>query len=428
MTYFDIDNYSPNKAIMPTAIYLNRNYVPIIGTKAIEQYINDNTGRIIHLEKEELGEIYLTYGETSTFKGRDNDAGDTTFAVKVHAMVEQDMPGHLFRSLKRWLGSKSIDKVRVFDKHYRIVALITTILIHIKKTTEMCLGHSIESLHIGKPVQFEGTTVETNALAIKRIYEACDYAGLKGVSFYPEPIGAALSYLHNQESLIGKTVLVFDFGGGTLDLCLVKKDKNNFEILATHGVPIGGNLIDQKIFESKLFNELGQGCLIPDIDSDSPRLRQFPFEKFAKGILNWHQTYTLNTPDFLRYIHTGIKYNNDVVSEKLMRLHDLIRFNYSYFVFRAIEQAKFDLSFEDTALIEISELNLSVQITRSEFESIISSILLEIRACIDTTLDMGGVKENDAVIVVRTGGSSQIPIIKNLLEENFLTESLNMTF
>jgi len=407
MSYVEIDRLAANPYVMPTALYLDRNFMPTIGTEAIIQYLRENEGRQIRLSKEELGEVEISYGELGMHQ------------VAIHANVDRDMPGMLFHGLKRWLGDNKLEYIKVLEKDYKTIALITPILEHIKLAAEKKMGKSLDSVHIGRPIHFEGESGDANAIALQRLTEASRNAGLSGSCFYPEPLGASLSYLQNYGSKSEDIVLTFDFGGGTLDLSLICKEAEGFEILATHGVPIGGVKIDQEIFDPIIFPKLGKGSMVrSDILSSSKELT-FGFYKFIADLLNWKNTHRLNTIENIKLIERGIANSDRNAARRLRRLKTLIQTNSSYYVHKAIEDAKIRLSDKESTLIDIEDIALSVMLTRDVFEDIIKEIMLELGKCVDVLLEKAGINAGDVDIVIRTGGSSLIPLVKKDLESRF---------
>ncbi len=407
ISYVEIDRFAPNPYVMPTALYLDRDYVPTIGTEAIIRYLRENEGRRIRLSKEELGEVRISYGELGMFH------------VAVHANVDRDMPGMLFHGLKRWLGDNKLENIKVLNKDYRTVALITPILEHIKLVAEEKMGKPLDSVHLGRPIHFGGESEDANMIALERLAEASRNAGFSGSCFYPEPLGASLSYLRNYESKAGDIILTFDFGGGTLDLSLIWKEEDGFEILATHGVPIGGVKIDQEIFDPIIFPRLGKGSMVRSSVLSSSKELTFGFYRFIEDLLNWKNTHRLNTTENIRLIDWSIANSDRAVARRLMRLKTLIRTNSSYQVHKAIEDAKIKLSEKESTLIDIEEIALSVMFTRDVFEDIISEIMIELGKCVDILLEKAGINTEDVDIVVRTGGSSLIPLVKRELESRF---------
>ena len=102
--------------------------------------------------------------------------------------------------------------------------------------------------------------------------EACEIAGLECVRTVTEPVAASLAYLHQVKiAEEGDTVIIYDFGGGTLDVTLAYIADDQVEVLTTSGDPYcGGQDIDDKII-----NWLTRKILeIKDIDlTDYPRSR-----------------------------------------------------------------------------------------------------------------------------------------------------------
>ncbi len=405
--YLKIDPFSLNPTVMTSTLYFDRDFTTTIGAEAIQKYLDDNEGRRIRLVKEVLGEVKISYGELGMWD------------VAVHANVDRDLPGQLFRGLKKWLGYQRLDRVRVLDKEYQTQALIAPILEYIRRSAEEALDTRINSIHVGRPINFEGPEENSNQTAVSRLTKACETAGLNGVRFYPEPLGASLSYIHNQTTRGEDVILTFDFGGGTLDLCLVLKDKNEFAMLAAHGVPIGGDKMDEEVYRRKLFPELGHGSMIRAAQISSLKEQPFRFFKFARDLLNWNNTYRLNTYEHMNLIDRGIASGDEEVGQKLRRLKALILQNSSFSAHRAIELAKIELSKEEEVLIDIPEIDILAGFNRPELDAAIFRILDQVSEAVDTVLEMAQIPPEEVDLVVRTGGSSQIAMVKSVLEQKF---------
>ncbi|WP_022665680.1 Hsp70 family protein [Desulfospira joergensenii] len=421
VSYIAIDDEDGYDVVMPTANYMDRDYTATVGTEALNNYLEFNQGRQIILEEVSLGTIRVTHGESNMLRGREDNGGDTTVALDVHAKVDKNMPGLLLRGLKRWLGMGSIETIDIFGIKYNVEALITPILAHIKRRLHRSIYKKPLSIHIGRPVQFEKDTIGGNRMAIEKLGKSVRYSGLPEPEFFPEPLGAAISFMADEKPCAGERLLAFDFGGGTLDLCVIKIESNGFSIQATHGIPIGGDHINQLIYETKIFPELGKGLIVRTAHLDIVAEELFPFAKFEDGLLNWHQTHTLNHEDYLDKIDTALYSNRQdkKTIEKLTRLRELITWNYSYSVIKAIEQAKISLSEKDIALIEVPELDLSVEITKPEFKQIIVSLLDKIDGAVDRILEKSGLDEECVDHLISTGGSSLIPEVQRMLANRF---------
>jgi hypothetical chaperone protein len=91
----------------------------------------------------------------------------------------------------------------------------------------------VSQAHVGRPVNFEGSDISRNRLAVSRLTEAYANAGFRNIEFYPEPIAATLSFLWQRRITGSGTVLTVDFGGGTLDLSVVRYSGTKFNVLST---------------------------------------------------------------------------------------------------------------------------------------------------------------------------------------------------
>lgn len=401
-------------SVMPTALYLDRKLTATIGQAAIDRYIRENVGRRITLEREDLGELAITVAETDDTKV----AGEGLNVVaRVHAFTDQGQPGRLFRGVKRWLANEKLESVRVFGTQFRVVSLVTPVLSYLERATRAAGGeHS--RVYVGRPVHYEGASAGGDGLAVERMREACGYAGFASSSLWPEPIAATQSYLHRQRESQSRIVLTFDFGGGTLDLSLLRARGEEFELLAVGGIGLGGDELNRIVYRNVVFPELGEGLEqhIPVVD-ERKRVR-FPFERFEGRLLNWPLAYELNRPELRELIVQAMREGPEA-RQRLGRLLELITRNRAYAVVQAIESAKLALSSGASARIVEPDLDLDVLLTRAEFERLLAPSLERIDACLEEVLARAGLPAASVDVVVRTGGSSSIPAVIQRLEQRF---------
>jgi len=408
----------PPTEVMPTALYLDRRLRSAVGTEAIERYVADNAGRTVVLRREAVGEIVITVAGTDQTPG-DADGGAIQDPVQVHAFTDRELPGRLFRSVKRWLGHQGVESVRVFDRRFRLVALATPILTRLREAAERELGRRPESVHVGRPVHYDGRGGDPDAVALRRMAEACRHAGLPRPVFFPEPVAAALSWLGGRDDAAAeRNVLAFDFGGGTLDLSLVRVRGERFSILATAGRAVGGDTVDRMLYRACVFPELGEGAPVRRPMGDRLVERPFPFREFADRLLNWQLAYELNRPDLLELLAQGARERGEA-GRRIDRLRALVSGNLSYAVFRAIEEAKLELSEKERSAIRVPELDLDVSVERRRLEALLEPVLDDVHACLDELLEAAEMGPEAVDVVVRTGGSSRIPAVIRLLEERF---------
>ena len=404
-------------AIMPTALHLDQDLVTATGQAAVEQYIEENRDRIVELTPEIIAKSAMVTNEANSsdpFSEAEVSSGN----VYGQPWVDRGMPGRLFRGVKRLLGNPAIRRLLVFNHPFRVVALITPVLLYIRETIENSLPQKLLNVHFGHPVLFEGHDQHRNELAFSRLSEACEHAGISQITFYPEPVAATLSYLHDKSSLELGRVMTLDFGGGTLDMSVVEFSGLSFNVMSTAGLPVGGDHIDQLIFKELLFPLLGKGEIWRRKVDGRLIENEFPFEEFEDALLNWAVTYTLNQNQYRAKVTDCIKQGGEAAS-KFERLDDLITHNYSYLVFQSIKDAKARLSQVDETLLDIPELDVSISFTRDQLEGMMGAMMKEVDSIIEIVLQNAGCDSADIDVVIRTGGSSQIAAVKRLLETRF---------
>ena len=167
-------------------------------------------------------------------------------------------PGRLFLSVKMALSDSAYTGTNIFGARWSIEELIGLMLRQIKERIETTTGETVDEIVIGRPVHYSADTAG-DTRAVQRMQHAAELAGLRAVRFLPEPTAAAMHYVWG--SAAAGNVVVFDFGGGTLDVTVMRLDRGgSYEILATDGVPVGGDLMDRRIVMGKLVQHFGAGA------------------------------------------------------------------------------------------------------------------------------------------------------------------------
>ena len=405
-----------NSPILPTAIHLSKEYEGTTGAAAIERYVQENAARLVQLVPEILGQAAGSIENSSP----EHEMAELTTSRNLvfGPLIDHGLPGRLFLGLKRLLGNPAIDRIFVFNRPYRLVALLTPVLLRLREAVEKELRAPVSRAHVGRPVNFEGSDGARNSLAVGRLTEACIHAGFRNVEFYPEPIAATLSFLWLRRLTGNGTVLTVDFGGGTLDLSVIRYSGAKFDVLSTAGADLGGDRIDQLIFRRLLFPLLGEGeSWSRQIDGRTVEML-FPFNEYEEGILNWAINHTLNQNRYKTRL-TELVAVGDAASIKFQRLKDLINYNYSYSVFSAIKRAKAELSTQESSSIDIPELNLTVTFTRAQLNDMLAPMMNQLSELVYQVVGRANLPMNGIDLVVRTGGSSQIVAVKQLLEGLF---------
>jgi hypothetical chaperone protein len=409
-------------AVMPSACYIDTQFQVETGEQAIRRYIEENRGRRVELSAEVLGEARLSTGEIDTQSSLPTTAGTATIYGRL--VNDAGMPGRLFFGIKRLLGTRTTIGVTVFGKPFRLVALVTPILKQMCTKVERVLAESgaatdkLDEGCLGHPVVFEGESSGGNEIARDRLCEAYRHAGIVEQRLCPEPIAAAISYLHKNPVNKPFRALTVDFGGGTLDLCVIRKAESAIEVEAVHGIALGGNKIDQAIFRELLFPLLGQGERWSRTVEGRDIETEFPFWMYEERLLNWQVSYTLNQNRFTTPVLDQISTEGDH-RVKFLRLYDLITNNSVFEVFQVIKRAKETLSSEREVVIDLPEIDINIRLDREKFESIIAGFIGEFAAAVDTTLQIARLESDAIDVVIRTGGSALIPAFAERLDSRF---------
>src|SRR3990170_1326458 len=199
-----LDPHARDPHVMRSLLYITRAGEVVVGQRALDLYTEQNTGREVKLERRYIGEVKMTFS-------------DMTVVKDAFALVDVNEPGRLFQSLKRFLPVTSFKKTSVFGREYRLEELVATLAREMLRAAEAALGQPVRSLVVGRPVRFSEDAHKDEA-ARRRLEEAWSLAGLDRVRFLEEPVAAAHHYASEAALSPGATFLVFDFGGGTLDI------------------------------------------------------------------------------------------------------------------------------------------------------------------------------------------------------------------
>ncbi|MBX6169256.1 MAG: Hsp70 family protein, partial [Thermobispora bispora] len=200
---------------------------------------------------------------------------------------------------------------------------------------------------------------------IAALGEAAERAGLTTIRFVPEPVAAAAFYTQGEGVPTGAHVAVYDLGGGTFDIAVLRRTQTGFDVVAQSGSDrIGGEDFDEALYDL--------------VAGHAMTLDPAAWQDFTQG--------------------TGPRAARD---------RTLLR--------RDITEAKELLS--DTTIRKVIVGDLPISVTRAEFEAAIAD---DLRATIITFQDVvtgAGLTVEDLAAVYLTGGSSRIPLVSDLLSQ-----------
>ena len=257
------------------------------------------------------------------------------------------------RSIKRILGTS--ERVPLVGQNLRAEQIAVMLFSLLKKDAEERLNEPFPKGVVTVPANSKGLARHSTKLC-------AGAAGLQVLTLINEPTAAAICYgLNAQEE---QTILVYDFGGGTLDVTVLRIHHGIFEEISSKGV---GKL----------------GC--DDLDLS-----------LAKVLADRFQ------------LKTG---------------YDILNSPYKQQFMLAVEQAKIDLSTEHTAVARRAELvperhlSLEEEIDRPTFEREIMPLVLKSGAAIDEAMKLRGLRPKDIDRILLVGGTSKIPLIRRYVAE-----------
>jgi len=258
---------------------------------------------------------------------------------------------------KRKMGTDH--KYKIYGKEYTPQQISAFILQKIKRDAEAFLGDKVDRAVITVPAYFN----DNQRQATK---DAGEIAGLKVERIVNEPTAACLAYGLDKKGKDEK-ILVFDFGGGTLDVTIMDFGGGVFEVKSTSGdTQLGGTDMDN--------------ALIDYIASEFRR-------------------------------ESGIDLRNDKMA--MQRLKE------------AAEKAKIELSNVLETDINLPFItadasgpkHLTMKISRSKLESIVGSIIDRCRTSLERALSDSKLTPNDISRIILVGGPTRMPAVQKFVED-----------
>ncbi|HKZ62624.1 MAG TPA: molecular chaperone DnaK [Nitrososphaera sp.] len=257
---------------------------------------------------------------------------------------------------KRKMGTDF--KFKVFGKEYTPQQVSSFILQKIKRDAEAFLGETIEKAVITVPAYFN----DNQRQATK---DAGEIAGLQVVRIINEPTAASLAYGLDKASKDLK-IMVFDLGGGTLDVTIMEMGGGVFQVKSTSGdTQLGGTDMDNTLVE-------------------------YVVQEFRK--------------------QSGLDVRNDKAG--MMRIRD------------AVERAKIELSNVVTTEINLPFLaydqssgpkNMILQLTRAKLEELLKPIIDRCRQPMQQAMQDAKMTPADVDKIILIGGPTRMPIVRQFV-------------
>jgi len=304
---------------------------------------------VIHFD--ELGNV--TVGEEAK-KFLETDPANTIFSAKrlmgkSYNDIKQNANFFTYKVIDD--DTESLVKVQVGNKFYSPIELSSFILKELKARAEHILKTPVTKAVITVPAYFNDAQRQATR-------DAGKLAGLDVLRIVNEPTAASLAYGLGLAADEEKTIAVYDLGGGTFDISILKITNGIFEVLSTNGdTYLGGDDFDRVIVEHWM-NEFG-------ITEDELHLSK----ELSQGL----------------------------------RLR--------------AEEAKKHLSNNESFSVDFNGDNLSI--TREKFESLIQSLIDKTLQCCANAVKDSKIAMHEIETVVMVGGSTRIPAVKKAVSAFF---------
>ena len=388
----DAKNVVPQ--VVKTILYVTRDYNHFIGQEAVELYYKQNINRQRRFVKKWSGEI-------------DYHGGDMHYVRDIYVYVDELQPGRLLQFIKTTLRSEKYQGTQIFDRFYNPADIISAYLRVLKVRAEALLGENITGVTLGRPVKFSNDA-ELDQKAQNTLMQAALDAGFEQVEFELEPVAAALYYELSLRH--PQNVLIFDFGGGTLDLTIMRLgDPDDRTVYARGGIGIAGSDFDRAIIEKRMLAHFGMGLI-----HHHPVINDL-----IDTIPDWAALPELSTPRAKAELERAIQAR--IAPVRLKALEALIFNDLAFSFYNMVEGSKIDLSSHGAVVASMKEKNLDIWelYTRSQFESDIQDYKEQIEKVVLDTLTASSMQPWQIDAVVKTGGSSNIPLFTGMLVRIF---------
>jgi hypothetical chaperone protein len=380
--------------VIKTIMYITRDQQCHVGREAIDLYYKHNVKRPRRFVKKWVGEI--EYVGAEMYYVRD-----------VYVFVDELQPGRLIQFIKTGLRLADYEGTQIFEQYYDLKRLIRVYLQALKTRAEAILNEQIYGVTLGRPVKFLDDP-EQDKKSEETLRQAAYEAGFEQVDFELEPVAAALYYEVSLDK--PENVLIFDFGGGTLDITIMRLgQRRERKVFATGGIGIAGSDFDRAIIQTHMLPHFGKGTV-----EANPEVSHL-----IDALSDWHVLPALSTPRVQHILQEAIK--GSPFPTRLKAAESLIYNDYAFLLYNEVEAAKMALSNQGATVIRMAEEDIDIWelLTRSQFEEDIKTPRARIEDCLLNTLVESGLDPEQIDAVIKTGGSSNIPCFTQLLHDIF---------
>ena len=371
-------------------------------------YLVDGRPRMIP-----MGSGQMTMPTTFFF---DQETRRTLIGEPANQALLDGAEGRFMRALKRVLGTSLMhEKRQILHERVTFVDIIGRFLNQIKTRAEAETGLTFDRVLSGRPVVFHGQDDPREAQAEQDLRACYLAAGFTHVDFMPEPQAAAIaSGALDQSGGIG---LIVDVGGGTSDFSLFRSGAEGVEILANHGVRIGGTDFDRAINIDRVMPLLGKGSVLRKVmgDGTSPTPNAI-----YNDLATWEKIPFVYTPQNTRMVAEMVRLAQE--PEKLSRLATVLEDELGHDLAFATERGKIAANGgqdDPRIMLDMIQRGLSAPLTSQDLDDSLSRHGDQLSEGAHVTLGMAGLRADQVGQVIYVGGSSLMTMVSDRMRALF---------
>ena len=337
--------------------------------------------------------------------------------------------GRFMRSLKRILGTDLMNlKTEVDGVYISYEDIISKFIKHLKDSAEKQIKKELTGVVLGRPVHFQDFSPDSDVKAESLLRKIAYNLGFKDIYFQYEPIAAAYSHERN----VKREVLAFvvDVGGGTSDFSIIRLGPNNHkkidrkeDVLANTGIRIGGNDYDRDLSIKCFMPEFGYGTLLKP-NPYNGRILPIPFTPYTT-LSEWSSVNSLYT--YKEKKNISQIYEQAEEKDKVQKLNEIVQKELGHTLLNKIEECKISLTYNNRVNIALDFLKnkslLNIELDKFE-EAIVNStnkVVESLKECIK----LAGVSADDINLIILTGGTTEIPYVKQSVLKLFPKASIS---
>ncbi|MEP4248149.1 Hsp70 family protein [Tateyamaria sp.] len=322
--------------------------------------------------------------------------------------------GRYMRALKSLLGTSLMrERRKVMNESVDFVVIVGRFLAEMKKRAEAATGQTFDRALSGRPVMFHSADHARNAQALVDLTDCYLAAGFKDVSFMPEPEAAALA---NRSVLsAGDLGLIVDIGGGTSDFTLFRQDAGTgIDILASHGLRVGGTDFDRALSLAFVMPELGMGTPIRHAFGDQTHIAP---NAIFNDLATWQKIPFLYAPETRRAAQELAQHA--VEKSRLERLVRVLKEEVGHDMAFAVEAAKIDANSAAAAIpefrLDMVEKGLRLPLYPVAMTATLNKMATQIGDAAHACLEQADVSPEDVTRIIFVGGTSLMQVVETAL-------------